>query len=58
MNMFYYISFKTYVTNNFGKEWLHSWTNRLYFWQGAIFVSSVATFLILHLLKWVNLVNF
>ena len=42
----------------YGKKNWKQWGARLFYWQGAIFVSTGITFLIMFLLKWANVLNF
>lgn len=51
-------SLKVYVIKKFGKNWLKPWGNKVYYWQSSIFVSTAGTFLVMYLLKWLNVVTF
>ena len=55
--LFYHV-LKGYVKESLGKRWLSVWGNKLYFWQGLIFVSVAGTVLIVFLLKWTNVLIF
>ena len=58
INLLYYKSLNAYVGKAFGKKWLKIWGNKVYFWQGSIFVSTGGTLLIMYLLKWSNVLTF
>ncbi|MCB0458701.1 MAG: hypothetical protein KDC74_01620 [Flavobacteriaceae bacterium] len=58
INLLYSKILKDYVKKAFGKKWLNTWGNKLYFWQSSIFVSTAGTFLIMYLLKWSNILTF
>ena len=58
INLIYYKSLNAYVKKTFDKNWLQVWGNKVYFWQGSIFVSTGATFLIMYVLKWLNVLSF
>lgn len=47
-----------YYKDEFGKKMWKLGGARFYFWQSAIFVGTAGTFLIMHLLKWANVLNF
>lgn len=50
---------KNYFKNEvFSKGTWKNWGTRLFYWQGAIFVSIGVTFLIIFLLKAINVLNF
>lgn len=50
---------KNYFKNEvFSKGTWKNWGTRLFYWQGAIFVSIGVTFLIIFLLKSINILNF
>lgn len=50
---------KNYFKNEvFSKGTWKNWGTRLFYWQGAIFVSSGVTTLIFFLLKWTNVLTF
>ncbi|MBN2868644.1 MAG: hypothetical protein JXK08_08240 [Flavobacteriaceae bacterium] len=54
----YSVFLKSYVKTTFGEKWLHLWNNKLYFWQSTIFVSAAFTFLIMYILKWIEVLDF
>jgi len=54
----YSVFLKSYVKTTFGEKWLHLWNNKLYFWQSTIFVSAAFTFLIMYILKGVEVLDF
>ena len=41
-----------------GRKMWKKWGTRTFYWQGAIFVGSAGTFLIMYLLKWANVLTF
>ncbi len=47
-----------YNKKQLGEKMYKKWNSRLYLWQGVIFTSTGATFLIMFLLKWTNVVAF
>ena len=50
---------KNYFKNEvFSKGTWGNWGTRLFYWQGAIFVSIVVTTLIFFLLKWTDILTF
>ncbi|SNR34828.1 hypothetical protein SAMN04488111_0641 [Lutibacter flavus] len=50
---------KNYFKNEvFSKGTWKNWGTRLFYWQGAIFVSIGVTFLIIFLLNAINVLNF
>ena len=50
---------KNYFKNEvFSKGTWKNWGTRLFYWQGAIFVSIGVTFFIIFLLKSINVLNF
>lgn len=57
-NVLYYKTMNGYVQNSFGKKWLSVWGNKVYFWQSSIFVSTAGTFLVMYVLKWINILTF
>ena len=40
----------------YGKKYLKSWSGKTFFWQGAVFISSGITFLIVLFLKSINII--
>ena len=58
LNFLFYKILNGYVREAFGKKWLKVWGNRVYFWQSLIFVSTGGTFLIMYILKWLNVLTF
>ncbi|WP_372744799.1 hypothetical protein [Lutibacter sp.] len=56
---FYWRISKNYFKNEvFSKGTWNNWGTRLFFWQGAVFVSLAVTALIFYLLKWINVLTF
>ncbi len=50
---------KDYFKNEvFSEGTWKNWGTRLFYWQGAIFISGVFTTLIIFLLKWTNVLSF
>jgi hypothetical protein len=50
---------KNYFRNEvFSEGTWNNWSTRLFYWQGAIFASIGVTFLIMYLLKSVNILTF
>lgn len=47
-----------HLENKYGKKYFNNWTSRTYYWQGAIFVSTGVTALIIFLLKWAEIITF
>lgn len=39
INLIYYKSLNAYVKKSFDKKWLQVLGNKVYFWQGSVFVS-------------------
>jgi hypothetical protein len=58
INFLFYKTLNVYYKNEFGKKMWKLGGARVYFWQGAIFVSTGGTLLILYLLKWLNVLTF
>ena len=58
LNIFFYIAMKGYSKETLGKKWLSKWGNKVYFWQGSIFVSTAGTVLFIFLLKWSDILTF
>lgn len=54
----FYKIMKGYVKSAFGKKWLNSWTNKFYFWQSLVFMSTAGTGIVLYLLKVGNVLTF
>lgn len=42
----------------YGKRMWNQWGTRLFYWQGAVFTSTIITILGMFLLKWTNLLTF
>ncbi|MEW7278655.1 hypothetical protein ABW636_08665 [Aquimarina sp. 2201CG1-2-11] len=50
---------KDYFKNEvFSEGTWKNWGTKLFYWQGAIFVSGLVTALIVFLLKWTSILNF
>lgn len=50
----YYKLTRGYAKKGYGNKMWKQWGTRTFYWQGAIFMSSAVTILIVILLKWVN----
>lgn len=56
---FYWRISKDYFRNEvFSEGTWNNWSARLFYWQGAIFISSGVTAIIIYLLKWTNIFTF
>lgn len=49
---------RVYYKNEFGKKTWKLNGGRVFFWQGALFVGTACTFLIMYFLKWANVLTF
>ncbi|MDX1543405.1 MAG: hypothetical protein R3214_05595 [Christiangramia sp.] len=54
----YWKIMRYYSKKELGEKRYKQWNSRLYFWQGAVFVSTGITFLIMYILKWMEVLNF
>ncbi|NNC83557.1 MAG: hypothetical protein HKN79_08265 [Flavobacteriales bacterium] len=48
---------RKYFKREYGKAMWKNWTVQTYHWQGAIYLSTGLTFLMLVLLKWADLLS-
>lgn len=58
INFLFWKTLNVYVKKEFGEKMWKFRGNRVYFWQGSIFVSTAGTILIMFLLKWANVLTF
>lgn len=49
---------KDHFRKEVGPKMWRKWRTRTFYWQGAIFVGTGGTFLILFLLEWTNIISF
>jgi len=54
----YWRYLRYYSKKQVGERMYKQWNSKLYFWQGAIFIGTGATFLIMFILKWTGLLTF
>ena len=54
----FWVLTRRYVQKEYGKKLWKHWPSRLSYWQAAILYSAGATFLLLFLLKWGNVLTF
>ncbi len=47
-----------YFKKEYGKKMWKNWTARTYYWQGAIYLSTGITFVLLLVLKWLDVLTF
>jgi hypothetical protein len=56
--VYWRVSKKYFRNEVFSEGTWNNWSTRLFYWQGAIFASIGVTFLIMYLLKSVNILSF
>lgn len=58
INFIFYKAMNGYYKREFGKKMWKLRGNKVYFWQGSIFVSTAGTFLVMYFLKYLNILTF